>query len=88
MERLRDIEERLAFEVEGVDCDNGSEFLNHQVLRYLRQRPAPVEFTRSRPYRKNAPDGSAVLCTPTWSKSSGCMYGNCWDTTGWWIGGW
>jgi hypothetical protein len=53
VERLRDIEERLAFEVEGVDSDNGSEFLNHQLLRYLRERRRPVEFTRSRPYRKN-----------------------------------
>jgi hypothetical protein len=50
---LREIEARLAFEIEGLDSDNGSEFLNHNVYRYLRERDVPIEFTRSRPYRKN-----------------------------------
>lgn len=51
--RLREIEESLAFEIEGFDSDNGSEFLNHNLYRYLRARVRPIEFTRSRPYRKN-----------------------------------
>ena len=53
VERIRDVEEDLAFEIEGFDSDNGKEFLNHDLLHYLRRRPVPVEFTRSRPYRKN-----------------------------------
>lgn len=32
---------------------NGGEFINHQLARHLQQRPQPVAFTRSRPYRKN-----------------------------------
>lgn len=53
VQRLSDIEQGLAFEIEGVDCDNGTEFVNHELWHYLRDRPVPVEFTRSRPYRKN-----------------------------------
>jgi len=53
LERIRDIERGLPFDVEGFDCDNGSEFLNHSLYRYFRDRASPVEFTRSRPYRKN-----------------------------------
>ena len=53
VEAIRDIEGRLAFPIEGFDSDNGAEFLNRQLFRYFRDRPAPVCFTRSRPYRKN-----------------------------------
>jgi len=51
--QIQDIEEQLAFPLLGFDSDNGSEFLNHHLWRYFAQRPAPVAFTRSRPYRKN-----------------------------------
>ena len=37
----------------GFDCDNGSEFLNHHLWRYLADRPRPVICTRCRPYKKN-----------------------------------
>ena len=53
VKRIRDIEDGLAFDIEGFDSDNGSEFLNHHLWRYFHDRPVPVEFTRSRPYRKN-----------------------------------
>ena len=36
----------------GFDCDNGSEFLNHHLVRHFLNRKRPVSFTRSRPYRK------------------------------------
>jgi hypothetical protein len=49
----RHVEERLPFALLGFDCDNGSEFLNHHLLAYLHERPAPVAFTRSRPYHKD-----------------------------------
>ena len=53
MERLSEIERSMPFPWLGADCDNGHEFLNHHLKRYLRQRKRPVEFTRSRPYHKN-----------------------------------
>jgi hypothetical protein len=49
----QDVEGALPFELLGFDCDNGSEFLNHPLWGYLAQRPAPVHFTRSRPYHKD-----------------------------------
>jgi hypothetical protein len=51
--QTRDIEQCLPFQLLGFDCDNGSEFLNHHLLRYFAERDRPVHFTRSRPYRKN-----------------------------------
>ena len=47
------IEERLPFDLLGFDCDNGSEFLNEVMETYLTQRERKVEWTRSRPYKKN-----------------------------------
>jgi hypothetical protein len=47
------VEAALPFAILGFDSDNGGEFLNWHLLAYFRQRPAPVGFTRSRPYRKN-----------------------------------
>ncbi len=35
----------------GLHTDNGSEFLNHHLVRFCRENG--LEFTRSRPYRKN-----------------------------------
>jgi hypothetical protein len=49
----QDVETTLPFALLGMDCDNGSEFLNHHLWGYLAQRPAPVQFTRSRPYHKD-----------------------------------
>lgn len=53
VKRIAEIEKGLAFEIEGFDSDNGGEFINHELYRYFRNRPVPVEFTRSRPYHKN-----------------------------------
>lgn len=52
-EQISNIEHSLPFKLIGFDCDNGSEFLNHHLLRYLQERKEPVQFTRSRPYKKN-----------------------------------
>ena len=49
----RTVEAALPFALLGFDCDNGSEFLNHHLLRYLHERKRPVDFTRSRPYHKD-----------------------------------
>lgn len=41
----------IPFEVTGLDFDNGSEFINHDVINWAAQRK--IFFTRSRPYKKN-----------------------------------
>jgi hypothetical protein len=46
----------IPFPIQGLDCDNGSEFINHDVVEWAGQRD--VFFTRSRPYRHN--DQAAV----------------------------
>jgi len=51
--RLAEIEGGLPFEIEAVQCDNGSEFLNRWLWHHFRDRPRPVVLTRSRPGRKN-----------------------------------
>jgi hypothetical protein len=54
VEQIKDTEKSLPFELLGFDCDNGSEFLNWHLMRYFSQdRNQKVQFTRSRPYRKN-----------------------------------
>ena len=55
IEQIKDIEENLPFPILGFDCDNGSEFLNYHLLRYFteREKSKSVQFTRSRPYKKN-----------------------------------
>ncbi len=50
---LKEIEDRLPFMLVGMATDNGSEFLNDQVVNYLQQREAPVNMVRRRPYQKN-----------------------------------
>jgi hypothetical protein len=50
---IKSIEESLPFRLLGFDCDNGSEFLNWHLVRYLTKRKQPVNFTRSRAYYKN-----------------------------------
>lgn len=42
---------RLPFPLKGVHSDNGSEFINHNFVKYCREHN--LRFTRSRPYRKN-----------------------------------
>ena len=52
---MRTIESRLPFPLRGVDSDNGSEFINDHLWNFCRHRPVhrKVQFTRSRPYKKN-----------------------------------
>jgi len=54
IEQIKNIENSLPFAILGFDCDNGSEFLNWHLIRYFTEkRENAVQFTRSRPYRKN-----------------------------------
>ena len=48
---LEKITDRLPFKVVGIDSDNGTEFINHHLLNYCKEHK--INFTRSRPYRKN-----------------------------------
>jgi hypothetical protein len=63
--RTRQIEAELPFPLLGFDSDNGGEFINHHLWRYFRARSAPVQFTRSREYRKN---DNAHVEEKNWSK--------------------
>ncbi len=49
------IEQQLPFPLRGVDSDNGSEFINTHLLAWCQARPTgwTVQFTRSRPYKKD-----------------------------------
>ena len=53
LQQIQHIEDCLPFPLLGFDCDNGSEFLNHHLLRHFQDRKYPINFTRSRAYRKN-----------------------------------
>jgi len=53
LEQIHHIEQSLPFPLRGFDCDNGSEFLNHHLLRHFTERRQPIQFTRSRAYHKD-----------------------------------
>ena len=53
---LKQIRSDLPFPLLGLDSDNGSEFINHELLRYCQAEK--ITFTRGRAYRKN--DGCFV----------------------------
>ena len=50
-EAIQTIRQRLPFPLLGLDSDNGSEFVNKELLRYCQKER--ITFTRARPYRKN-----------------------------------
>lgn len=53
---IKDMRERLPFALKGIDSDNGSEFINHQLADYCAEER--ITFTRGRAGRKN--DGCYV----------------------------
>jgi hypothetical protein len=67
---LRDMEAGLPFPLLGLDSDNGGEFLNYHVLRWLQKRPRPVYMTRSRPYKK---DDNAHVEQKNWTHIRQCF---------------
>jgi hypothetical protein len=50
-EAIQSLRRHVPFTVLGLDSDNGSEFINHELRRYCEEQH--ITFTRSRPYRKN-----------------------------------
>ena len=59
LERLR---QALPFRLQGIDSDNGSEFVNHHLYRYCQQQE--IQFTRGRPYKK---DDNAHIEQKNWT---------------------
>ena len=64
LEQIKNVENNLPFPLLGFDCDNGSEFLNHHLVRHFSNRKRPVQFTRSRPYHK---DDNAHIEQKNWT---------------------
>jgi len=48
---ITEVRSRLPFPVLGLDTDNGSEFINYEMLRYCERES--ITFTRARTYKKN-----------------------------------
>lgn len=63
---VREIEQKLPFPLRGIDSDNGSEFINSHLLTFCHQRSASraIQFTRSRPYKK---DDNAHIEQKNWT---------------------
>jgi hypothetical protein len=51
VEALRRLKEAMPIPLNGITTDNGSEFMNEALIAHCHE--ADIEFTRSRPYRKN-----------------------------------
>lgn len=51
VEAIDRVRSELPFTLRGIDSDNGSEFVNESLLGYCQKHG--IEFTRSRPHRKN-----------------------------------
>jgi hypothetical protein len=51
LQALRTIEQQLPFPLRGLDSDNGSEFINGHLVAFCRRHR--IQFTRSRPYKKD-----------------------------------
>ncbi|MGB9678340.1 MAG: DDE-type integrase/transposase/recombinase, partial [Candidatus Ratteibacteria bacterium] len=50
-EGLNKIIKQFPFPILGIDSDNGSEFINHHLIKYCEEKK--ITFTKSRPYKKN-----------------------------------
>jgi 5S rRNA maturation endonuclease (ribonuclease M5) len=64
IDQIKNIEQSLPFPILGFDADNGGEFLNHHLFRYLTERKRPIQFTRSRAYKK---DDNAHIEQKNWT---------------------
>ncbi len=53
LEQTQNVERALPCALLGFDFDNGSEWLNWTLIRYLQVRPRPIRVTRSRPYHQD-----------------------------------
>lgn len=51
--QVKELETQVPYAMRGFHTDNGGEFLNWALHRYLNGRPTKMPWTRSRAYRKN-----------------------------------
>lgn len=51
LEASESMEADLPFDLRGIDCDNDGSFINEHLFGYCQNRK--IQFTRSRPYKKN-----------------------------------
>jgi hypothetical protein len=77
---LREIEQRLPFPLRGIDSDNGSEFINTHLFNFCQQRAkdSSIQFTRSRPYKK---DDNAHVEQKNWTHVRKLLGWERYDTT-------
>src|SRR5690606_29854879 len=61
-EALAQMRQQLPFGLQGIDSDNGSEFINHHLHRYCTTHN--IQFTRGRPYKK---DDNAHIEQKNWT---------------------
>ncbi len=61
-EALAEMRETLPFRLQGIDSDNGSEFINAHLVRYCQRHG--IQFTRGRPYKK---DDNAHIEQKNWT---------------------
>jgi hypothetical protein len=59
---LECIRQQLPFRLQGIDSDNGSEFINNHLRRYCTAQQ--IQFTRGRPYKK---DDNAHIEQKNWT---------------------
>ncbi len=59
---LEEMRQALPFRLQGIDSDNGSEFINAHLLQYCRCHG--IQFTRGRPYQK---DDNAHIEQKNWT---------------------
>lgn len=59
---LEHMRQSLPFPLEGIDSDNGSEFINDHLYRYCQKNE--IQFTRGRPYKK---DDNAHIEQKNWT---------------------
>jgi hypothetical protein len=62
VQALDEIRQVLPFALQGIDADNGSEFINHHLKAFCEARH--IQFTRSRPYKK---DDNAHIEQKNWT---------------------
>jgi hypothetical protein len=59
---LEEIRQALPFRLQGIDSDNGAEFINDHLYRYCQTQG--IQFTRGRPYKK---DDNAHIEQKNWT---------------------
>jgi hypothetical protein len=59
---LAEMREILPFRLQGIDSDNGSEFIHRHLIRYWEEQA--IQFTRGRPYKK---DDNAHIEQKNWT---------------------